>query len=76
MSKQDKITTRRDAYKAGMQSALEDWTLSGPPHRTRKPPSGLGLEKRGQWFLGRVHGFHEADAIIHKESTENTPEKP
>ena len=76
MSKKDKITTRREAYKHGMQSALEDWKLAGPPHRTRKPPSDLGLELRGHWFLGRVHGFHEADAIIHKESTENTPGKP
>ena len=58
--------TKTNAYKDGLQSALEDWSLTGTPHRTRKIPPKY-LDKRTEWFMGRCHGFQEADRLIHEK---------
>ena len=55
-----------DAYKQGLQSGLEDWNITGSPHRTRECPM-KDFDHRIQWQLGRCHGFQQADKIIHPE---------
>jgi len=65
------MNKKQQAYKQGLQSGLEDWCLTGTPHRTRECPL-KDFDHRIQWQLGRVHGFMEADQIIHPETdTEN-----
>ena len=62
--------TNTTAYKDGLQTGLEDWCITGN-HRTRKPPLGMPLEKRSQWFLGRCHGFQEAEKLLNKKDENN-----
>ena len=66
----DKMTndkmTKTTAYKDGLQTGLEDWCITGN-HRSRKPPQRMPLEKRTQWFLGRCHGFQEAEKLLEKK---------
>jgi len=59
--------TKSQAYKDGLQSALEDWSLAGIPHRTRDCPEVDEL-KRTAWFLGRCHGFQEAESLLKKDT--------
>ena len=66
------VMNKTEAYKQGLQSGLEDWVVTGSPHRTRECPM-KEFDHRIQWQLGRAHGFMEADQIIHpeKESEDN-----
>ena len=54
---------KNDAYKKGLESGLHDWCLTGD-HRTSECPYDSERQS-SDWYLGRVHGFMQADEIIH-----------
>ena len=54
---------KTEAYKKGLQSGLEDWCLTGTPHRTRECPL-KEFDHRIQWQLGRCHGLMEAEELM------------
>lgn len=67
--------TKTQAYKDGLQSALEDWSLTGAPHRTRKMPTKY-LDKRAEWFMGRCHGFQEAAKLLNEKKMKKSVDLP
>jgi len=58
---------KTEAYKKGLQSGLEDWCITGAPHRTRECPL-KDENHRLQCQLGRCDGLIEAYQIIHPEN--------
>jgi len=55
-----------DAYTAGFKTGLQDFSLTGPPHRDSVCP--FGKEKQViDWWLGRVNGFQDAYKLLHPE---------
>ena len=51
-------------YIKGFEAALNDFVLTGPPHRTTDNPYKSDKD-RINWSLGRVAGFQDAHEIIH-----------
>ncbi len=70
------MRTGTEPYKRGLRSGLEDWRVVGPPHATRPCPE-QGLGNASDWFLGRCHGFQEAQSLLPNKNLHlTTPNKP
>ena len=56
-----------NAYKQGLRSGMEDWCITGAPHRTRERPDFKKESDSLAWWLGRCHGFEEARSLIYSK---------